>query len=77
MPDIKSLYSEYVKTLDTYIMFKIKQHTVQLTPELVKKDRAPIMLSIGSPTTRPPEFVIDELRKALDDDEKHTYSTTN
>ncbi len=76
MPDIKALYSDYVKTLDTYIMFKIKQQTVKLTPELIKKDRAPIMLSIGAPTTRPPEFVIDALRKALEEDEKHTYSTT-
>ena len=55
MPDIKALYSDYVKTLETYIMFKIKQKTVALTPELLKKDRKPIMLSIGSPTTRPPE----------------------
>jgi len=76
MPDIKSLYSDYVKELDTYIMFKIKQKTVKLTPELVKKDRKPIMLSIGSPTTRPPEFVIDTLREALKEDEKHSYSTT-
>ena len=76
MPDIKALYSDYVKTLDTYIMFKIKQRTVQLTPELIKKDRAPIMLSIGAPTTRPPEFVIDALREALKEDEKHSYSTT-
>ncbi len=76
MPDIKSLYSEYVKTLDTYIMFKIKQKTVKLTPELLKKDRKPIMLSIGAPTTRPPEFVIDAIKRALDEDEKHTYSTT-
>ena len=76
MPDIKALYSDYVKNLDTYIMFKIKQQTVKLTPELVAKDRAPIMLSIGAPTTRPPEFVIDELKKALNEDEKHSYSTT-
>ena len=76
MPDIKSLYSDYVKTLDTYIMFKIKQKTVKLTPELLKKDRKPIMLSIGAPTTRPPECVIDALKNALNEDEKHTYSTT-
>ena len=76
MPDIKALYSDYVKTLDTYIMFKIKQKTVALTPELLKKDRKPIMLSIGSPTTRPPEYVIDALKKALDEDKNHTYSTT-
>ena len=76
MPDIKALYSDYVKTLDTYIMFKIKQQTVKLTPELVAKNRSPIMLSIGAPTTRPPEFVIDALREALNEDEKHSYSTT-
>jgi len=76
MPNIKALYSDYVKTLDTYIMFKIKQQTVKLTPELVAKDRAPIMLSIGAPTTRPPEFVVDALRDALKEDEKHSYSTT-
>ena len=43
MPDIKSLYSDYVKTLDTYIMFKIAQETARLRPELEAKGRAPIM----------------------------------
>ncbi len=76
MPDIKSLYSDYVKTLDTYIMFKIAQETAKLRPELEAKGRAPIMMSIGAPTQNPPEFVINALRKALDEKGIHSYSTS-
>jgi LL-diaminopimelate aminotransferase len=73
-PDIKSLYSDYVKTLDTYIMFRIKQDMIRLTPELTAKSRSPINLSIGAPTQPPPEFVVNSLKKALDETSMHTYS---
>ena len=72
--NIKKLYSDYVKTLETYIMFRIKQEMVRLTPELKAKDRAPINLSIGAPVQRPPEFVIEEIKKALDQPGIHSYS---
>ena len=73
--DIKKLYSEYVKTLETYIMFRIKQDTIRLTPELTAKGRAPINLSIGAPVDMPPEFVVKALESCLDKQEYHSYST--
>ncbi|OGI03176.1 MAG: hypothetical protein A2104_10600 [Candidatus Melainabacteria bacterium GWF2_32_7] len=72
--NIKNLYSDYVKTLETYIMFRIKQEMIRLTPELKAKNRAPINLSIGAPTQPPPEFVISALKKALDEPGAHSYS---
>ncbi|EKE03101.1 MAG: hypothetical protein ACD_20C00259G0001 [uncultured bacterium] len=72
--NIKSLYSDYVKTLETYIMFRIKQEMIRLTPELKAKNRAPINLSIGAPAEPPPEFVINALKKALDEPGAHSYS---
>jgi LL-diaminopimelate aminotransferase len=72
--DIKSLYSDYVKTLETYIMFRIKQEMTRLTPELKAKNRSPINLSIGAPVQAPPEFVTNALKKALDETGMHSYS---
>ena len=74
--NIKSLYSEHVKDLQTYIMFRIKQKMVDLTPELKKKDRAPLNLSIGAPTQPPPKIVIDELINSCNDQGFHMYSTS-
>jgi len=73
--DIKSLYSDYVKSLETYIMFRIKQEMIRLTPELKAKNRAPINLSIGAPTQAPPEFVINALKNCLGEAGIHSYST--
>lgn len=73
--NIKALYSDYVKTLDTYIMFRIKQEMLRLTPELIEKGRAPINLSIGAPVQAPPEFVTNALKKAMDESGIHLYST--
>jgi len=72
--NIKSLYSDYVKTLETYIMFRIKQEMIRLTPELKAKNRAPINLSIGAPTQAPPEFVINFLKNCLNEAGIHSYS---
>ncbi|GEM_PF-199117 len=72
--DIKSLYSDYVKTLETYIMFRIKQEMTRLTPELKAKNRAPINLSIGAPTQAPPEYVINALKNCLNEQGIHSYS---
>jgi len=72
--DIKSLYSDYVKTLETYIMFRIKQDMIRLTPELQAKNRAPINLSIGAPTQNPPEYVINALKNCLNEAGIHSYS---
>lgn len=73
--DVKKLYSNYVKTLETYIMFRIKQDTLKLTPELTEKGRKPVNLSIGAPVQAPPDFVVDALKKALDEPGIHLYST--
>lgn len=63
--NIKALYSEHVKDLQTYIMFRIKQKMMDLTPELEKKGRAPLNLSMGAPTQPPPECVFEELKQSL------------
>lgn len=73
--NIKSLYNEHVKTLQTYIMFRIKQKMLDLKPELEKKNRAPLNLSIGAPTQPPPTVVIDELKKVLSEPQISMYST--
>ena len=41
---MKEHLNNYVQNLDTYIMFKIKQQMIDLTPELTAKGRAPINL---------------------------------
>ncbi len=73
--DIKNLYSDYVKTLETYIMFRIKQRTTELTPELKAKNRTPINLSMGAPTQAPPQAVFDALTRSLGEPGISTYST--
>ncbi len=73
--NIKSLYSDYVKTLETYIMFRIKQKTTEFTPGLKAKNRTPINLSIGAPTRPPPKLVTETLANCLNEPGISTYST--
>ncbi|HSA06593.1 MAG TPA: aminotransferase class I/II-fold pyridoxal phosphate-dependent enzyme [Candidatus Gastranaerophilales bacterium] len=73
--DIKKLYSDYVKTLETYIMFRISQRTLELTPELEAKNRKPINLSIGAPIQAPPQLVTDVLKNCLNEPGISAYST--
>jgi len=73
--DIKSIYSDYVKTLETYIMFRITQRTAELAPELKAKNRPPINLSIGAPTQAPPKLVTDTLAACISEPGINTYST--
>lgn len=68
------LFNDYIQSLETYIMFRIKETVARITPELIAKGRAPISLAMGAPTQNPPKFVIDALKKALDDNGVHTYS---
>lgn len=72
---MKELFNTFVQNIETYIMVQIKQRTQELTPELIKKGRAPISLDIGAPTDNPPKFAIDKLKEALDIDGIHRYST--
>ena len=69
------LFNEYVQSIETYVMFRIKQAAAQLKPELEAKNRAPIFLSMGAPVQAPPKFVVDRLKEALDLDGIHTYSS--
>ena len=71
---MQELFNDYIQTLDTYIMFRIKETVARITPELTAKGRKPISLAMGAPTQKPPQFVIDALKKALDENGIHTYS---
>lgn len=72
---MKHLFNDYVQSLETYIMFQIKQETQRLTPELKAKNRAPIALDMGAPVEPPPKYVIDKLKEILDEPGIHTYSS--
>ena len=68
------LFNDYIQSLETYIMFRIKETVARITPDLVAKGRAPISLAMGAPIQNPPQFVIDALKKAVDEQGVHTYS---
>lgn len=73
---MKQLFNNYVQSLETYIMFRIKQKTMELQEELIAKNRAPIYLSMGAPIQAPPKFVTDKLIEILQTNPSvHTYST--
>ena len=72
---MKEFFNDYVQSLETYIMFRIKETVARITPELTAKGRAPINLSMGAPTATPPKLLIDSLKQALDEQGIHTYST--
>lgn len=72
---MQEFFNDYVQSLETYIMFRIKETVAKITPELTAKGRAPIALSMGAPTASPPKFVIDKLKEALDGKGMHTYSS--
>ena len=71
----ENLFNNDVMSLDTYIMFKLKEQTNKLKPELEAKNRAPISLSMGAPTANPPQCMIDRLKEVLDEDGIHMYSS--
>lgn len=72
---MQEFFNEYVKQLDTYIMFRIKETAAKITPELTAKGRAPISLAMGAPTQAPPKRAIEALKEALDINGIHTYSS--
>ena len=73
-PNIKSLYSDLCANMQPYIMFRIAQRVLDLTPELTEKGRAPIKMSIGAPTQLPPKVLRDKVKELMDTDGVHTYS---
>lgn len=72
---MQEFFNDYVQSLETYIMFRIKETVAKITPELKAKNRSPIALSMGAPTSAPPKFAINKLKEALDIDGIHLYST--
>ena len=72
--DIERLFNEEVMSLDTYIMFRLKEQTAKLKDELTARNRAPISLSMGAPTANPPKALINRLKEILDEDGIHMYS---
>ncbi len=68
-------FNEFVKDIETYIMFQIKQKAAELTDELKTKGRAPIALAIGAPVAKPPEFVYKQIIESLNEPQIHTYSS--
>ncbi len=73
--NLEKLFNNDVMSLDTYIMFKLKEETARLKDELTARNRAPISLSMGAPTANPPKALIDKLKEILNEDGIHTYST--
>ncbi len=73
--NLEKLFNKEVMSLETYIMFKLKEETAKLKDELTARNRAPISLSMGAPTANPPKVLIDRLKEVLDEDGIHTYST--
>ncbi len=72
---MKELFNDYVKSISTYIMFQIKAKANALKPELDKRNRSPIFLSMGAPTENPPQYMFDVLKQELDKTGVHSYST--
>ncbi len=70
----EKLFNENVMTLDTYIMFKLKEITEKLRPDLIKRNRTPISLAMGAPTANPPKILLDRLKEILTEDGVHMYS---
>ncbi len=73
---MENLFNEDIMAMDTYIMVKLKEKTAQLAEKLTQKNRAPIALSMGAPTSSPPQALIDKLKEFLTEDNIHTYSVT-
>ena len=56
-------------------MFRIKQEATNLKPDLDKRNRSPIALSMGAPTQNVPAFVVEKLKEAMQIDGIHLYSS--
>ena len=58
----EKLFNKEVMSLETYIMFRLKEETAKLKPDLIARNRAPISLAMGAPTANPPKFMLDRLK---------------
>jgi len=73
-PNIKSLTSDYCAEMQPYIMFRIAQRVMDLTPQLEAKGRPPIKMSIGAPTIAPPQVLLDKVTEYMREPSLHSYS---
>ncbi len=71
---MQEFFNEYVTSIETYIMFRIKETVAKLTPALIAKGRTPISLSMGAPTANPPKKLIDDFTSILNEKGVHIYS---
>lgn len=72
--NIPALFGEQAKGIETYIMFRIAQRVLELTPELTEKGLAPIKMSIGAPLHAPPQVALDYFNSVMDEPGIHAYS---
>lgn len=74
--NLEKLFNKDIMSIDTYIMVKLKEKTAQLSEKLTQRNRAPIALSMGAPTSAPPQELIEKLTEFLTEDNIHSYSVT-
>ena len=71
----EKLFNKDVMSLETYIMFKLKERTEELKAGLIAKNRAPIFLSMGAPTMFPPKKLVERVKELMDEPNIHLYAT--
>ncbi len=71
----EKIFNKDVMSLETYIMFRLKEKTESLREELTKRNRKPIFLSMGAPTTDPPKKLIKRVKELMDEPKIHLYAT--
>ena len=71
----EKLFNKDIMSLDTYIMFKLKEKTEELRTELTARNRTPIFLSMGAPTMNPPKKLIYRVKELMDEPNIHLYAT--
>ena len=71
----EKIFNKDVMSLETYIMFRLKEKTESLREELTKRNRKPIFLSMGAPTTNPPKKLIKRVKELMDEPKIHLYAT--
>ncbi|MEB3207092.1 MAG: aminotransferase class I/II-fold pyridoxal phosphate-dependent enzyme [Vampirovibrionales bacterium] len=73
--DLNRLAGEQWRNREEYIMFRIAKRVAELTPSLTEKGRAPLLMSMGAPTAKPPKALIAYTQKMLEEPGLDTYST--
>ena len=71
----EKLFNKDIMSLETYIMFRLKEKTEALRAGLTAKNRAPIFLSMGAPTMSPPKKLVERVKELMDEPNIHLYAT--